>query len=517
MRNRLSRLNLYLWLFGLAGSLLGVTHNIYAGALNGIDDPDRVPGEFMVVLKRERIVSLKNPVLSDRHERAVRSPQWQAARAAVATELAQFVDKLTKAHPHIRISASSAPEAVQTLTMKASDEDAKAVAGEPDVAEVDANMVLRNTTLTSPAPSWGLERIDQLPSAVTPSTWVNAYSWIATGAGVDAFILDSGIMTTNVDFGGRATNDADFVFDGQPGWCASTVTAAAGHGTEVASIVGGTTYGVAKQVRLHSVRVVDCDNNSSTGSILQGLEWIYNNISGKNAVLNISLQWIAGTLNSATLPPSKRTFVTDSFSYLQSISIANVPLIIAAGNGGAGDDPINSWPQAYNSYVTVVAMPAFIVGATAYKSDNIWSGTSLGSTAGGDALPNIFAPGDEVTTAWITSTTATTSAYSGTSLAAPYVTGVMALAAGVGAGNDLGCDFSIWCVVDQTAYYGVIKGNLQGALNYEVSSLVPGNDAPASLTSTTTPETGAPPASPVTTIVDIAAKTLTPILQYFNP
>src|ERR1700744_1281611 len=72
-----------------------------AGAVKGMTDPHRVPGAFIVMLKRERILSLGNPVLIDPHERAIKSPKWQAATAAVSTEVAQVVRRLAKAHPHV--------------------------------------------------------------------------------------------------------------------------------------------------------------------------------------------------------------------------------------------------------------------------------------------------------------------------------------------------------------------------------------------------------------------------------
>jgi subtilisin family serine protease len=485
MRIKLAGFDVCLWVVGLAAVLTVVSGHAHAGALNGMDDPDRVRGSFIVVLKRDHIVSLNNPVLTDAHEIATRSEKWKAAKAAADAEVAQMVGKLAKAHPQVRISAVMSRGKSPGFVLKASEEEAKALSNEDDVAEVDADVVLKNVTLStnqSPAPSWGLKRIDQLPSAVSPSSWINAYSWIAGGKGVNVYVLDSGIRITHVDFGGRATNDADFVGDNNLGWCASNLGGAgAGHGTEVASIIGGTTYGIAKLVSLHSVRVVDCNANSTTTNILEGLEWISarSNIS---SVLNISLQWIKGTLNSGNLTPAFQTFVNQSNTWLDNITQAGTSLAISSGNGGPTDDPGNSWPQDWNNYCGCHAGDeALIVGATAYNSDNIWSGTSLGSTASGDGLPNIFAPGDQVTTAWISSDTATTSSQSGTSLAAPHVAGVMAISAGVANYNDDGCDYLVACVVQYNAYSGVVKGKLQGALNYEVSSIVPGNNAPATV------------------------------------
>lgn len=132
-------------LAAFAGILTGMSH-ANAGTLKGMNDPDRVPGAFIVMLKRERIVSLKNPVLADPHEKAIRSPKWQAAAAAVNTEVAQVVRRLAKAHPHARVGAVMSEGSSPGFVLKASDEDARAMANEDDVAEVDADMLPRKTS-----------------------------------------------------------------------------------------------------------------------------------------------------------------------------------------------------------------------------------------------------------------------------------------------------------------------------------------------------------------------------------
>jgi hypothetical protein len=130
-------------LAAIMGALAGIAQDAQAGTLKGMNDPDRIPGAFIVMLRRDRIVSLKNPVLADPHEKAVNSPKWQAAAAAVNTEVAQVVRKLAKAHPHVRIGAVMSEGTSPGFVLKASDEDARAMANEEDVAEVDADMLPR--------------------------------------------------------------------------------------------------------------------------------------------------------------------------------------------------------------------------------------------------------------------------------------------------------------------------------------------------------------------------------------
>ena len=102
---------------------------------------------------------------------------------------------------------------------------------------------------TEPAPpSWGLDRVDQRALPLSAS-----YTWSTSGAGVSVYIIDTGIRTTHQDFGGRAVWDFNAVKGNN-----NPNTDCMGHGTHVAGTVGGTTYGVAKSVSLHAVKVLDC-------------------------------------------------------------------------------------------------------------------------------------------------------------------------------------------------------------------------------------------------------------------
>jgi hypothetical protein len=415
----------------LAAIVADARNAAIAGALYGLDDPDRVPGEFLVTLKRPFVASLANPILSDLNE-STRSPKWRVARDAVNIEVGSMAAKLLATH-HGQLTYNVAGAAVVPFfTIQASDDDAKAIANEPEVERVDASIYIRNTLLTTqaPAPSWGIDRIDQ---GDTSSTAIldNSYSYFGTGYGADVYVLDSGIMTSNVDFGRRATNDADFVGDGNPGWCASNLSGlGAAHGTEVASIIGGSTYGVAKQVRLHSVRIANCAGGSSYPIILNGLAYLYDHAFIHNSILNISLVWLSGNLYAANQSAQTTSFISNTQFYLAAMSKAGITIVMASGNGGSTDDPCNSWPQALSRWSPSQVVADMLVGATSYRSDNVWPNTSIGKCGG----PDIFAPGDRVTTAYITS--ASQSVDSGTSLAAPYVSGVAAIAASLGdAGN----------------------------------------------------------------------------------
>ena len=115
-------------------------------------------------------------------------------------------------------------------------------------------------------PSWGLDRIDQLDLPLS-----NSYEYQSRGTGVHAYIVDSGIRTSHVEFGGRATADFSVIDDGNGALDCNW------HGTHVAGIVGGQTTGVAKGVALHSVRVLDCAGTGTVSGLIAGLDWIAQN------------------------------------------------------------------------------------------------------------------------------------------------------------------------------------------------------------------------------------------------
>ena len=235
--------------------------------------------------------------------------------------------------------------------------------------------------VTQNNPPWGLDRIGQRDLPLN-----HVYSYTTTGAGVNAYIIDTGIRRTHTQFGGRAFVGFDAVGDGQ------NTNDCNGHGTHVSGTVGGSTFGVAKSVRLFAVRVLSCSGSGSTSGVIAGVDWVTaNHISP--AVANMSL----GGGVSTALDTAVRNSISSSVTYA-----------IAAGNSNA--NAANSSPARVTEAITV--------GATT-MTDARSSFSNFGSVV------DIFAPGSSILSAWNTSDTATNT-ISGTSMATPHVTGVVA-------------------------------------------------------------------------------------------
>jgi subtilisin family serine protease len=230
--------------------------------------------------------------------------------------------------------------------------------------------------------TWGLDRIDQRDLPLN-----STYNYTPTGAGVHAYIVDTGILLSHSEFSGRMGNGYDAVTSG------GNANDCNGHGTHVAGTVGGTTYGVAKQVTLHPVRVLSCTGSGTNAGVIAGMDWVASN-HVKPAVANMSL---GGGASQAT---------DDAVNRMHN---AGVTVVVAAGNDNA---------NACN-YSPARAANAITVGSTA-NNDARSSFSNWGSCL------DVFAPGTNITSAWYTSTTATNT-ISGTSMASPHVAGVAAL------------------------------------------------------------------------------------------
>jgi len=264
---------------------------------------------------------------------------------------------------------------------------AEAIARNPNVAYVEQDQEMTVSATQSPA-TWGIDRIDQRDLPLS-----NSYTYDATGAGVTAYIIDTGIRFGHAEFGGRAVSGYDAIDGGSADDCH-------GHGTHVAGTVGGATYGVAKGVTLVAVRVLDCNGRGPNSGVIAGMDWIVGqHQDGAPAVANMSL---GGGADQATDDAVQR-MITDG-----------VTTAVAAGNGDILGNPLNAC-----NYSPARAPNAITVGSTtSTDARSSWSNY-------GPCL-DLFAPGSSITSAGITSNTATATK-SGTSMATPHVAGVAAL------------------------------------------------------------------------------------------
>ncbi|MEO5567761.1 MAG: S8 family peptidase, partial [Gemmatimonadaceae bacterium] len=275
--------------------------------------------------------------------------------------------------------------AIKGMTVELPDALAAALQAEPGVLSVEQDQTVSINT-TQAGATWGLDRIDQrtLPLSST-------YVYNADGTGVTVYIIDTGINFSHVDYSGRAFTGVDKVTTG------GTAADCNGHGSHVAGTTGGTTYGVAKKVKLVAVRVLDCAGSGTTSGVIAGIDWV---TAQKNAAPSVpsAANMSLGGGNSATLDQAVANSVA-----------AGVVYAVAAGNDG-GDACLHS-PAASPTAITV--------GATDIN-DGFASFSNRGSCV------DINAPGVSITSAWTGGSTATNT-ISGTSMATPHVAGAIAL------------------------------------------------------------------------------------------
>ncbi|HEY6416132.1 MAG TPA: S8 family serine peptidase, partial [Acidimicrobiales bacterium] len=177
--------------------------------------------------------------------------------------------------------------ALEGFAVRLAPAEAAEVARSPQVAYVERDQVVHAFPSQTPA-TWGLDRVDQRDLPLN-----NTYNYNQTGQGVHAYIIDTGIRATHQQFTGRVGNGADFVGGG--------TNDCHGHGTHVAGTTGGTTYGVAKQVTLHAVRVLNCQGSGTNAGVIAGVDWVTGqHAAGTPAVANMSLGGgVSSALDSA--------------------------------------------------------------------------------------------------------------------------------------------------------------------------------------------------------------------------
>ncbi|WP_330450394.1 S8 family peptidase [Streptomyces anulatus] len=250
-------------------------------------------------------------------------------------------------------------------------------------AEVTVPAPTAANLLRAPAAGWGADRIDQRTLPLD-----DTFTTTATGKGVKAYVVDTGIDAAHSEFGGRVVNGYDAVGDGRGGMDCN------GHGTHVAGTVGGATSGVAKDASLVNVRVLNCEGRGTWAGILAGFDWVAKDAerSGVPAVLNASLGGERSTSVDAAV---------------EAVADAGVLPVVAAGNDNR--DACDVSPAAADG--------VFTVGASD-REDQETSFSNWGSCL------SLYAPGAGIVSARLGGGTVS---LNGTSMASPHVAGVAAL------------------------------------------------------------------------------------------
>lgn len=345
------------------------------------DPSQRVEGEYLVLLRE----GLSRPLF----ETQVASLRAALYAAADGSELKHVF--------------AIGPD-FRALHLKLSPRLLDMVRRHPDVALVEENQVVRTseTCRQQKDVPWNLGRIDTHELARVDDD----YSYGFTGRGVDVFIIDTGILTSHVEFGGRAEWGANF--GDQSDFDCN------GHGTHVAGIVAGHRYGVAKNATVIAVKVLGCAGAGSWGAVISGVQWTAEQAKkrGRPAVANMSL--------SGGKSPTANAAVAAAVALGVTISVA-------AGNEFS--DACTRSPAMVPTVLTVaatyVADENETATATTVRRDRRADFSNYGTCV------NIAAPGKDIRSAWINDgggkPDATYYTLSGTSMASPHVAGVTAL------------------------------------------------------------------------------------------
>jgi subtilisin family serine protease len=317
--------------------------------LYGMDNPERVEGSYIVVMKDGN--------------------QEQTGLSAASLNALTTLEGLS-------LTAQYAIGDFQGFAAQMTDTALESIRQNPNVAYVEADAIATGDQVQA----WGLDRIDQHDLPLD-----SRFKGAKRGKGVNVYVIDSGIRRTHQEFGGRVAQGNSFVADNRG------TNDCNGHGTHVAATIGGNTVGVATEVTIVPVRVLDCSNKGLNSWVVAGINWV-SLFAQRPAVANVSI----GSVSQAT-DDAVRAAIRKGITF-----------VVSAGNDNT--DACNISPARVREAITVGATDQ----ADARASFSNWGG-----------CVDLFAPGVGIRSASHTGDTEF-ALKDGTSMAAPHVTGVVA-------------------------------------------------------------------------------------------